>query len=118
MTSPTHIRAVYRSLLRELPYRRLADLSKSPLHARLRQAILSDRHTSMQFAEQVLQYTKAQRLYVTLVERYNPGMNMDQGEKIRLTARRVGMQLPVEFDPAGAGEDSENGGEQGRDVPR
>ncbi|CCU76859.1 unnamed protein product [Blumeria hordei] len=111
MTSPTHIRAVYRCLLRELPYRRLADLAKSPLHARLRHAMLSERHTSIQLAEQALQYARAQRLYVTLVERYNPGMAMDQGEKIRLTARRVGMQLPVEFDPAA--EESGNG-----DVPR
>jgi hypothetical protein len=34
-------------------------------------------------------------MYVTLVERYNPGMDMTQDERIRLTARRVGMDLPT-----------------------
>jgi hypothetical protein len=32
------------------------------------------------------------------VERYNPGMNLDEEERVRLTARRVGMEMPVEFD--------------------
>ena len=47
-------------------------------------------------AQQLVQYLKAQRMYVTLVERYNPGMNMNEEERVRLTARRVGMDLPVE----------------------
>lgn len=45
-----------------------------------------------------MQYAKAQRMYATLVARYNPGMDMDQEERVRLTARRVGMDLPVEND--------------------
>ena len=36
-------------------------------------------------------------MYATLLERYNPGMNMDEEERVRLTARRVGMDLPEEF---------------------
>jgi ATP synthase assembly factor FMC1 len=48
-------------------------------------------------AEQFLQYVKAQRMYATLLERYNPGMNLDEEERIRLTARRVGMDLPDEY---------------------
>jgi ATP synthase assembly factor FMC1 len=36
-------------------------------------------------------------MYATLVERYNPGMNMDEEDRVRLTARRVGMDLPEEF---------------------
>lgn len=47
-------------------------------------------------------------MYATLVERYNPGMNMNEEERIRLTARRVGMDLPEEFDIASA-----NSGEGG-----
>lgn len=43
-----------------------------------------------------MQYVQNQRLYTTLVERYNPGMNMDDEERVRLTARRVGMELPIE----------------------
>jgi hypothetical protein len=37
-------------------------------------------------------------MYATLLERYNPGMNMEEEERVKLTARRVGMELPVEFD--------------------
>ncbi|KAG9671402.1 hypothetical protein KCU99_g10028, partial [Aureobasidium melanogenum] len=51
----------------------------------------------VQEAEQLAQYLKAQRTYVTLVERYNPGMNMNEEERVRLTARRVGMDLPVDY---------------------
>lgn len=36
-------------------------------------------------------------MYVSLLERYNPGMNMDEEERVRLTARRVGMDLPQEY---------------------
>lgn len=48
-------------------------------------------------AEQYIQYMKAQRMYATLLERYNPGMSMDEEERVRLTARRVGMELPEEW---------------------
>ena len=51
-------------------------------------------------ADQLLQYLKAQRQYTTLLERYNPGMNMDEEERVRLTARRVGMDLPIEYEKA------------------
>ena len=36
-------------------------------------------------------------MYATLLERYNPGMSMDEEERVRLTARRVGMDLPEEW---------------------
>ena len=32
-----------------------------------------------------------------LLERYNPGMTMDEEERVRLSARRVGMNLPEEW---------------------
>ncbi|KAJ2898932.1 hypothetical protein MKZ38_003565 [Zalerion maritima] len=48
-------------------------------------------------AEQIIQYLRAQRTYVALLERYNPGTGMDEEERVRLSARRVGMDLPVEF---------------------
>ena len=51
-------------------------------------------------------------MYATLLERYNPGMNMDEEERVRLTARRVGMDLPEEFSYAGSGEDSGSGRKQ------
>lgn len=51
----------------------------------------------MQQVEQLIQYIQAQRMYTTLIERYNPGMGMSEEERVRLTARRVGMDLPPEF---------------------
>ncbi|KAJ5278832.1 hypothetical protein N7478_004204 [Penicillium angulare] len=47
-----------------------------------------------QEAEQMAKYARAQRTYVQLLRRYNPGMDMDDEERIRLTARRVGFNLP------------------------
>lgn len=43
-------------------------------------------------------------MYATLLERYNPGMNMDEEERVKLTARRVGMDLPVEYGNSKTGE--------------
>ena len=34
-------------------------------------------------------------MYAHLLDLYNPGMSMDEEERIRLTARRVGWELPV-----------------------
>lgn len=53
----------------------------------------------IQEAEQLAQYAKAQRTYTELLERYNPGMNMEEEERIRLTARRVGFDLPELHNP-------------------
>jgi ATP synthase assembly factor FMC1, mitochondrial len=47
-------------------------------------------------AEQFIAYARSQRMYAMLVDRYNPGMDMDERERVRLTARRVGMDLPIE----------------------
>ena len=94
--SPSHLRSLYRSFLRELPHRPLS--TPSPIQQRIRSTISSN-STPVQIeeTEQYLQYTKAQRMYATLLERYNPGMSMDEEEKVRMTARRVGMDLPEEW---------------------
>ncbi|EJT73676.1 hypothetical protein GGTG_07532 [Gaeumannomyces tritici R3-111a-1] len=103
---PTALRALYRALLRELPPRMgLSD--RTPLYRTLRaQFSSSPRDTttttaaaipSARHALQYAAYFKAQRTYAALLERYNPGMGMDEEERVRLTARRVGMDLPVEF---------------------
>lgn len=96
MATPAKLRSIYRSFLRELPIRPHA--KRSPLQARIRESIASDSATPIEQAEQFLQYVKAQRMYATLLERYNPGMNMDEEERVKLTARRVGMDLPVEYE--------------------
>ncbi|KAK3899863.1 putative ras [Staphylotrichum tortipilum] len=114
-TPTTPFRTLYRSLLRELPPRPLLTTPRAPLHQRLRetfqQPTLSTSPVQSQSqqpqqqtvwqaqqAEQYAAYLRAQRTYVTLIERYNPGMGMDEEERVRLTARRVGMDLPVEYE--------------------
>ncbi|KAL8783559.1 MAG: hypothetical protein Q9213_004549 [Squamulea squamosa] len=92
-------RSLYRSLLRELPQRPLS--APSLVQQRIRTIIatqpLEDARLQMDQAEQYIQYARAQRMYTTLLERYNPGMQMDEEERVRLTARRVGMDLPDDF---------------------
>ncbi|KAJ5807741.1 hypothetical protein N7474_009010 [Penicillium riverlandense] len=56
---------------------------------------IEERALRIQEAEQLAQYARAQRAYAALLERYNPGMDMDEEERVRLTARRVGFDLPV-----------------------
>lgn len=120
----THARSLYRALLRELPPSRSATpnniASPTPLRASIRQHFLlpaltttkpsadaaaaaannateDDHHRALrQEAEQFVQYLKAQRVYGELLKRYNPGMDMEQEERVRLSARRVGMNMPVE----------------------
>ena len=93
-SSQIQVRSLYRSILRELPRRPLS----TPSHAqqRIRHTISTTGASSAQLkeAEQFMQYAKAQRTYATLLERYNPGMSMNEEDKVRLTARRVGMTLP------------------------
>ncbi|KAF1923161.1 uncharacterized protein M421DRAFT_426134 [Didymella exigua CBS 183.55] len=120
MSSAPQIRALYRQLLRELPlkpqttrtaHQKLS--AASPLQKRVRTSLQSPSapapaHTASQAAqlEQFVQYARAQRVYATLIERYNPGMGMSEEERVRLSARRIGMNLPVEF----AGEEHSEGG--------
>jgi ATP synthase assembly factor FMC1 len=133
-THHTRLRSLYRQLLRELPLRphpgyihplsqRItaspASLltSQTPIHKRLRDHVspsqaqaqaeqIHEREVAQRLkeAEQFAQYLRAQRAYTALLERYNPGMGMDETERIRLTARRVGMNLPVEFETEGGGD--------------
>ncbi|KAJ5219262.1 uncharacterized protein N7498_001361 [Penicillium cinerascens] len=92
-----------------------APLNSLPLHQRIRAVFRSEQEPTtsdstalpfslpktdeeralrIQEADQLAQYARAQRTYSALLERYNPGMSLDEEEKVRLTARRVGMDLP------------------------
>ncbi|GAB7364016.1 hypothetical protein MBLNU230_g4574t1 [Neophaeotheca triangularis] len=113
----TQMRSLYRQFLRELPNRQPSMLANpSPIQQSIRADLTTSASSSaqgsksvqhqvekpvqsrLQEAEQFVQYVKAQRLYATLLERYNPGMNMNEEERVRLTARRVGMDLPEEWE--------------------
>ncbi|KAF2765882.1 hypothetical protein EJ03DRAFT_330635 [Teratosphaeria nubilosa] len=114
MTTATHARSLYRRFLRELPSRQPSALANpSPLQKHIRADFTPPTaHPStpsltyeakkppekrLAEAQQFLQYLRAQREYITLLERYNPGMHMNEEERVRLTARRVGMDLPPEM---------------------
>lgn len=102
-SSPASLRSLYRSLLRELPPRPILASPRSPLHSRLRDSFspsskaAASQDARAHAAAQAIAYLRSQRMYATLLERYNPGMGMDEEERVRLTARRVGMDLPVEY---------------------
>ncbi|KZM26041.1 uncharacterized protein EKO05_0005856 [Ascochyta rabiei] len=114
MSSAPQLRSLYRRLLRELPVKDQTSRTAhqklsaaSPLQKRLRQHFTTARPTDPASqaaqAEQFVQYIQAQRMYATLIERYNPGMGMSEEERVRLSARRIGMNLPVEFEAGGEG---------------
>ncbi|EGS19871.1 uncharacterized protein CTHT_0043610 [Thermochaetoides thermophila DSM 1495] len=126
--SPTHLRTLYRNLLRHLPPRPVLSSPRAPLHQALRSAFEQPlpvsppvstaattsatpaeytRAVQAAQAEQYLAFLKAQQTYVELLERYNPGMYMEQDEKVRLSARKVGLELPKQFGEEGEGEDGE-----------
>lgn len=118
MSGPPSIRTLYRRLLRELPplSQPRHTLPRTPIHASIRAHLSSpasltassEAETGQQEAayklaraqemEQFVAYLRAQRMYGTLLQRYNPGMGMDEEERVRLTARKVGMDLPVEYE--------------------
>ena len=108
-------RSLYRRLLRELPSRTPSILTNpSPVQQHIRSDIASfesrkSAQRRLEEAEQYVQYLKAQRMYTTLLERYNPGVNMDEEERVRLTARRVGMDLPIEMMQGGQREGGSSG---------
>lgn len=121
-SAEAHARSLYRAILRELPPR-TPTIAASPIRSSIRQHFVKPAAATAsattessspsssspnndlarrQEIEQFVQYLKAQRKYGELLERYNPGMNMDEEERVRLTARRVGMEMPVDFGKMGA----------------
>ncbi|KAF1977599.1 hypothetical protein BU23DRAFT_550881 [Bimuria novae-zelandiae CBS 107.79] len=115
------IRSLYRRILRELPspgplapstrsastppkfrstsHQKLS--APSSIQKRIRYSFANpngaNESSQIAQAEQFVQYVQAQRMYATLIERYNPGMGMSEEERVRLSARRVGVDLPTEF---------------------
>ena len=154
------LRSLYRSFLRELP---LPPTVSSPIHHRLRRSftdpsVISTTSSStqvtttttstnveynirhrIQATKQYLIYLRAQRTYLQLIERYNPGVALDVArgrpdqqhvvvgkdgtsvvresfdedpERVEATASRVGMVLPTLYtrnEDGNAGGNSESG---------
>jgi ATP synthase assembly factor FMC1 len=129
--TPTTLRALYRALLRELPTSashpthiattrtahaklsapssvqrsvRAAFASSSSNNNTTAASTSSSSAAQLGLAEQAILYAQAQREYCALIERYNPGMGMSEEERVRLSARRIGMNLPVEFEAEAEGQ--------------
>ncbi|KAG5356824.1 ATP synthase assembly factor FMC1 [Yarrowia sp. C11] len=49
----------------------------------------------IQHAEDMLLFLENQRGYKELLARYNPGVDMADQERVRLSARRVGLEVPT-----------------------
>lgn len=115
--SAPELRSLYRRVLRELPSRPISSpsLIQKRLRSQFEQSDAPPNEANLDAMNQMTQYLHAQRMYTTLVERYNPGMNMDEEERTRLTARRVGMELPKELQAVfgggsgGSGRDGQGG---------
>ena len=48
----------------------------------------------LEFLNNMATFLRLQREYTDLLERYNPGLTMDQEDKVRRTAAKVGLQVP------------------------
>uniref|UniRef100_A0A060TCY7 ARAD1D43318p n=1 Tax=Blastobotrys adeninivorans TaxID=409370 RepID=A0A060TCY7_BLAAD len=53
-----------------------------------------DPKQTLEYGQEVWEYLRSQRTYKDLLARYNPGATMDDEERIRLSAQRVGLALP------------------------
>merc|ERR1711939_887035 len=95
---------LYRSLLREI---RLGDpVHKFNKHRQTSSVISSvrtifasqkDAQAKARELDELRAFLRANRLHQTLLERYNAGINMSQEERARLSARRVGLNMPKEY---------------------
>ncbi|WVF68858.1 hypothetical protein IAT40_003631 [Kwoniella sp. CBS 6097] len=101
--STKQITHLYRSLLREV---RLA--SKKPRATRnpvvslqIRTLVDSSLKGDNASAEKILvetrDFMRATRIHAELLQRYNPIHGMSEEERIKATARRVGLDTPLEF---------------------
>ncbi|KAH0612290.1 uncharacterized protein H6S33_010342 [Morchella sextelata] len=93
--TPPHLRSLYRALLRELPP---IAARRTPLHTRLRDSFrASGQGVDTVEAAELVRYLRAQRMYATLLERYNPSLRRETEDRVRLSARRVGLEMPREM---------------------
>lgn len=101
--------AAHRQLFREFlrSGRARTRASRAPLVAHTRQLILSN-SISVRGAEDMALFLKSQRTYKTLLDRYNPLRDLTAEEHIKATARRVGLDMPIEHEGSSSDSDTES----------
>lgn len=90
--STTTIKA-YRKLLREVYKSAAAPNLRARNSAFFRQAVLTKQDPHLQL-ENAATFLRSDRIYKELLERYSPLKNLTEEERIRATARRVGLDVP------------------------
>lgn len=71
--------------------------SKLPvLDVQLLEHLNKDEHhpVEQEHVQNITTFLDSQREYIELLERYNPGISMKQTDKVKKTARRVGLEVP------------------------
>ncbi|WWC93133.1 uncharacterized protein L201_008100 [Kwoniella dendrophila CBS 6074] len=99
--STTPITHLYRSLLREI---RLSSkqtrLTRNPTvsqHIRTLVDTSKDKQTLSRTLLETRDFLRSSRIHAELLQRYNPIHGMSEEERIKATARRVGLDTPIEF---------------------
>ncbi|KAG6820093.1 hypothetical protein H0H93_005405 [Arthromyces matolae] len=92
---------LYRDLLRELRRSAVAPRKAnravaSNLRSLANNYRLSGSAVVFQDLQNALLFLKSQREYKVLIDRYNPLVDLTAEERIKATARRVGLDMPVE----------------------
>ncbi|KAI9067622.1 hypothetical protein FKP32DRAFT_1563474 [Trametes sanguinea] len=95
-------RAAYRSILREVNKVSIYPRAKRPKtvasHVRAVVEKRRDGNDSEQFfhdMRNVVTFMRSQRTYRELLERYNPLLGLSTEERVKKTAHRVGLDMPV-----------------------
>ncbi|KAH8923789.1 hypothetical protein BT69DRAFT_1281154 [Atractiella rhizophila] len=81
--------SLYRSLLRSVP-------RTSPVRPSLRSFVASAPPVAVR---SMVLYLQAEKEHEELMLRYHPAFSLTEEERIRLTARRVGLDVPEEVKP-------------------
>ncbi|KAI9631696.1 uncharacterized protein MKK02DRAFT_30705 [Dioszegia hungarica] len=96
----THL---YRSLLRELRFSsKQPTIKRSPIVVSQVRQLVSSIQSEDQLSRTLMEtrdFLRSSRIYGDLLKRYNPLHDMSDDERIRATARRVGLDAPTEYKP-------------------
>ncbi|KAI5120931.1 hypothetical protein M0805_002911 [Coniferiporia weirii] len=101
-------RAAYRSFLREVSRSSIVPHAKQNRGIVQSVRVTFENHRAMPGANDVklfrdvgnaITFLRSQRIHKELVDRYNPLHDLSPQERIRATARRVGLDMPIEGKP-------------------
>jgi len=96
--TPMSTKRAYRAILREIYKASISPRStrSRTTAANLRLVLESTKSSDFDHNTQnVVTFLRSQRMYKTLLDRYNPLVDLTDEERIEATARRVGLNMPV-----------------------